>query len=82
MFIPLATTKQIKYLQDLTDKAEFIKTRHPSLIPQGLMHHKWEMNLTSERATLTIQFYQSILDRADKELHPWKKLRENEDLPA
>ena len=81
MFIPLATSRQIQYLQDLTDKAEQIKRSHPSVIPNGLYHKNWEMTLTSEKAHLTISFYEAILDRADKELHPWKKLRRNEDLP-
>jgi len=75
----LATTKQIAYLQVLADKAEHIKMRHPSLIPQGLFHIKWELGITSDKASNCIKFYRSILDKADMELHPVKDI---EDLPA
>ena len=78
----LATNKQIAYLQALADKADFIKTRHPSLIPQGLSHIRWELGITSEKASLCIQFYNAILNKADAELHPTKKVAETEDLPA
>ena len=66
----LATKKQLTYLQSLTDKAEAIRLRHPSLVPLGLYHTVWGMGMTSEKASLRIQFYQSILDRADREMHP------------
>ena len=66
----LATNKQIKLLQDLADRAEVIRTRHPSLIPCGLYHAKWDSSMTSEKASLRIQFYRSILDQADSVLHP------------
>jgi hypothetical protein len=66
----LATQKQIAYLQALTDKAEAIRRRHPSLIPLGLYHTVWGMGMTSEKASLKIQFYQSILAKADEAMHP------------
>lgn len=66
----LATRKQVTYLQDLTDKAEAIRRKHPSLIPSGLYHTKWGEGMTSEKASLRIQFYQSILDKAEKAMHP------------
>ena len=70
----LATQKQLTYLQALTDKAEAIRQRHPSLIPLGLYHKVWGMGMTSEKASLRIQFYQSILDRADREMHPTENI--------
>jgi len=76
----LATTKQIAYLQVLADKAEHIKSRHPSLIPQGLSHIRWELGITSDKASNCIKFYQSILNKADLALHPVRK--DTEDLPA
>lgn len=78
----LATLKQINYLQDLADRAQFIKMRHPSLIPQGLEHTRFELGMTSEKAGLRIQMYRSILDKANAILYPRKKVAENEDLPA
>lgn len=78
----LATARQISYLQDLADKAEFIRMRHPSLIPAGLYHIKWEDNwVTSDKASLCIQFYREILAKADLELHP-NKVAVTEDLPV
>lgn len=78
----LATKKQIAYLQHLTDRAENIKQRHPFLIPQGLMHHQWDIDMTSEKASARIDYYNAILANADAVLYPWKRLRETEDLPA
>lgn len=79
----LATLKQIHYLQALADRAQFIKTRHPSLIPQGLMHRKFDIDMTSEQAGLRIQMYQNILDKAHYEMYPsLRKAKETEDLPA
>lgn len=78
----LATTKQIQYLQVLADKAEYIKTRHPSLIPQGLDHIRWELGITSDKASRCIQFYNEILRKADLILNPTPKVAETEDLPA
>lgn len=78
----LATNKQIAYLQALADRADHIKTRHPSLIPQGLDHIRWELGITSHKASLCIQFYREILNKADAILHPTPKLADNEDLPA
>ena len=77
----LATLRQIQYLQLLADRTEYIKERHPSLIPQGLMHTKWDIDMTSEKAGLRIQMYRSILNQADAILHPWKKVAETDDLP-
>ena len=74
----LATTKQIQYLQALADRADFIKMRHPSLIPQGLSHIRWELGITSDKASRCIQFYNEILRRADEIIHPTPK----DDLPA
>lgn len=66
----LATNKQIAYLQALADKCEYIKLRHPSLIPQGLDHIRWDWGITSDKASLCIQFYNEILRKADMELNP------------
>ena len=78
----LATKTQIAYLQDLTDRAENIKTNHPSLIPQGLTHRKWDVDMTSEKASARIDYMNAILSRAYAVLFPWRKVAENEDLPA
>ena len=78
----LSTKKQIAYLQHLTDRAESIKQRHPSLIPQGLMHQVWEMDMTSEKASARINYYEAILNKCDLVLFPKKKVAETEDLPA
>ena len=78
----LATRRQINYLQHLTDRAEEIKTKHPSLIPLGLYHKKWDGDITSERASLIIRFYQEIVDAANSALYDRKKPSVSEDLPA
>lgn len=78
----LSTKKQIAYLQHLTDRAENIKQRHPSLIPQGLMHTHWDIDMTSERASARIDYYKAIIAKCEQALFPWKKVAENEDLPA
>ena len=78
----LATSKQIQYLRDLADRAERIKTRHPSLIPQGLDYIRWEPGITSEKASLCIQFYNEILRKADLAINPRPIVAETEDLPA
>jgi hypothetical protein len=79
----LATNKQIAYLQDLANRCEFIKMRHPSLIPQGLTHIKWdEQGVTSDKASLCIQFYKEILRKADLILYPMPKVAQTEDLPV
>ena len=78
----LATNRQIAYLQALADKAEYIKTKHPSLIPQGLFHIRWELGITSDKASRCIQFYNEILSKADLTLNPRQKVAETEDLPA
>lgn len=67
--VMLATRKQIEYLQSLTDRAERIKQRHPSLIPMGLYYKKWDIGMTSERAGHTIDYYKAILAEADKHLY-------------
>jgi len=78
-----ATKNQITYLQDLADRCDIIKMRHPSLIPQGLTHIKWaNEGVTSDKASRCIQFYNEILNNADLQLHPRKKVAETEDLPA
>lgn len=82
MYTPIATSKQIAYLQHLTDRAEYYKMRHPSVIPDGLYYRKWELGITSEKIGLYIQMYRSILDKANAILYPRKKVAENEDLPA
>lgn len=81
MYQPLATAKQVAYLQHLTDRAVYLKMRHPSLVPNGIFPIIWE-SMTSEKAQLRIRFYQSILDRADLILHPATKVAETEDFPA
>lgn len=79
----LATKKQIAYLQSLADKAEFIKMRHPSLIPQGLTHITWaDEGVNSDKASRCIQFYDEILRKAEEILHPAAKVAVTEDLPA
>ena len=78
-----ATKSQIALLNHLSDRSEFIKMRHPSLIPQGLMRTRYEFGLTSEKAGLLIQMYRSILNQCDLVLYPWRKRAAlNEDLPA
>ncbi len=78
----LATKTQIAYLQHLTDRAEVIKTNHPSLIPQGLMHTRWDIGMTSDKASARIAYYNAILAKCDQILFPRKKVSENEDMPA
>lgn len=78
----LATSKQIAYLQTLADRAEIIKTKHPSLIPQGLYYQRWELGITSDRASRCIQFYREILANADLQLNPQSKMAQIEDMPA
>ena len=77
----LATPKQIAYLQDLTDRAEYIRLRHPSIIPQGLAHTTWTTAMTSDKAHARIDYYKAILDSAYFALYPWRRLAEKEDLP-
>jgi hypothetical protein len=78
----LATRKQIAYLQQLTDKAELIRTCHPSLIPQGLVYTRWDIDMTSEKASARIDYYKAIIAKCDLVLFPRKKVAENEDMPA
>jgi hypothetical protein len=62
----LATKRQIAYLQSLTDRAEYIRQRHPSLIPQGLYHRTWDIGMTSEKASARIDYYNAIITRCNK----------------
>ena len=78
----LATKKQLAYLQHLTDEAEHIKLRHPSLIPAGITHTNWEPGMTSDKASARISYYNAILNQAHAILFPAKKVAVNEDLPA
>ena len=78
----LATRKQIDYLQHLTDRVDIIRQRHPSLIPQGLVHTQWDIDMTSEKASARIDYYRAILANCNIILHPWKKVAETEDIPA
>ena len=79
----LATNKQIAYLQDLANRCEYIKMRHPSLMPCGLFHIDWDKEgVTSEKASRCIQFYTEILRKANEILHPTEKVAVTEDLPA
>lgn len=76
----LATRKQILYLQELANRCDFIKMRHPSLMPLGLNLIDWDKEgITSDKASRCIQFYNEILRKADEILHPAKA--ETEDLP-
>ena len=75
--IMLATIKQIAYLQHLTDRAESIKMRHPSLIPQGLMHTHWDIDMTSDKASARIDYYNAILSACDTILFPHMKVAES-----
>ena len=77
----LATRKQLDYLQHLTDRAEHIKTRHPALIPAGLMHQVWGLGMTSDKASARIDYYKAILAQCDLVLYPQKKVAVIEDLP-
>ena len=79
----LATRKQILYLQELANKCDFIKMRHPSLMHQGLTLIDWDKEgITSDKASRCIQFYNEILRKADLILNPLPKVAETEDLPA
>ena len=78
----LATIEQIAYLNDMAKRADLLKMRHPSLIPQGLMKETYELGLNSEYAGLLIQMYRSILDKAHSTLYGRKKAkRVEDDLP-
>ena len=79
----LATTKQISYLQDLADKAQVMKGRHPSLLPLGLYPQTFRLGMTSEQVSLRIKMYQAILHACYCAIYPWyRKQMESEDLPA
>lgn len=77
----LASRKQIAYLQSLADRAQMIRQKHPSLIPDGLYYERWGRDMTSEKASLKIQMYQSILAKADRAMNPGLEVDETEDLP-
>lgn len=59
----LATRRQIEYLQHLTDRAEYLKRKHPALIPQGLYHKVWDLGMTSALASARIEYYNAILEK-------------------
>ena len=78
----LATKKQIEYLLYLTNRAVFIKARHPWLVPDGIYPTTWGMDMTSEKASARITYFNAILTRANEILYPNKKVSKTEDLPA
>ena len=78
----LATKSQIDYLNDLAQKTEFIRSLHPSIIPQGYTFRRWDMDMTSDKASARIDYHKAILRKAYAILFPWNKVDENEDLPA
>jgi len=57
----LATKRQIAYLQELTDKVEFVRRSWPWLIPLGLEYKRWDIGMTSAKASLRIDYYNAIL---------------------
>ncbi len=75
----LATSKQISHLQYLTDRAEYIRMRHPSLIPQGFQHTIWPIGMTSEKASARITYLRSFLDKANDALYHRAEIG---DIPA
>lgn len=78
----LATRKQILYLQELANRCDIIKMRHPSLMPLGLNLIDWDKEgITSDKASRCIQFYNEILRRANEILNPMPKVAVTEDLP-
>ena len=78
-----ATIEQIAYLQELTDTADIVKTRHPSLIPQGLYRTKWEFGISKKEAGLRIQMYRRILESCPPCTLPRRsrKVADTDDLP-
>ena len=65
----LATRRQIEYLQHLTDRAEYLKRKHPALIPSGMYHRVWDLGMTSDLASARIDYYKAIVDSAHKKLY-------------
>jgi len=57
----LATKRQIDYLQALTDKVEVVRHRWPWLIPLGLEYKRWDIGMTSDKASARIDYYNAIL---------------------
>ena len=73
-----ATKRQVAYLNHLSDRAEFIKMRHPSLIPQGLMRETYQFGmLSSEKAGLqnkTTPQHDNIISLMNKNMGKIRKL--------
>lgn len=78
----LATKRQIEELNRLSRSIENIRVVHPSLVPQGFVHRTWDIDMTSDKASARIDYHKAIYHACDIILHPWKKVAENEDLPA
>ena len=57
----LATKRQIAYLQELTDKVEAVRQKWPWVTPLGLEYKRWDIGMTSEKASLRIDYYNAIL---------------------
>ena len=57
----LATKRQIAYLQALTDKVEVVRRSWPWLIPLGLEYKRWDIDMTSDKASARIDYYNAIL---------------------
>lgn len=68
----LATRKQIEYLNHLSQRAAYLKMRHPSLIPDGLYNQSFD-GITSERASMVIEYHLSILNKANEQLYDRKQ---------
>ena len=64
----------MEYLRHLSARAEYLKMRHPSLIPDGVYNEDWDQFMNSERASMTIQYLEGIVSRANAELAKrWRK---------
>lgn len=57
----LATRRQIDYLQALTDKVEAVRQKWPWITPMGLEYKRWDIDMTSEKASARIEYYNAIL---------------------
>ena len=57
----LATQRQIDYLQALTDHLEFLRQRCPWVTPMGLEYKRWDIDMTSDKASARIEYYKAIL---------------------
>lgn len=65
----LATRRQIEYLQHLTDRAAYLKRKHPALIPNGVFHKVWDMGMTSDLASARIEYMSRIVTNANNMLY-------------